>query len=90
MTKSQIKKLIVDSDYKNKDITIWWRYKGFAMNAKAIIKIAKWDDFQQRFYHLPNLHEKSTTFSLSRLVDFIKAHDYGKTFELDILEENND
>ena len=26
MTKAEIKQLIIDSDYKNKDVVIWWKY----------------------------------------------------------------
>jgi len=85
MTKAEIKDLIVASDYKNKDIVIWWSYKlgGLAHASKriAIYNIGI-DEFE--------LNNCTYTIDIDYLADSICVDTEEQNFKLKILEVGND
>ena len=78
MTKKEIKDLIIASDYKNKDVVIWWKY-----NDMPNVAIYNGDD---GFY----LDYSENEYELDDLVNHIFRRSQYDNFKLKILEVKND
>ena len=78
MTKKEIKDLIIKSDYKNKDVVIWWKY-----DDTTNVAIYNGDD---GFY----LDYSEIEYELDDLVEAIFINSNYNNFKLKILEVKND
>jgi len=77
MTKSEIKQLIIDSDYKNKNVVIWWKYNDITNVAICDGDDDFYIDYSERIYKLDDL------------VDYIFRKAQYDNFKLKILEVDN-
>ena len=78
MTKAEIKNLIIKSDYKNKDVVIWWKYND-------ITSVAIYNDNDDGFY----LDYNDIAYELDDLVDVIFWVSSNCNLKLKILEVDN-
>ena len=78
MTKDEIKDLIIKSDYKNKDVVIWWKYND-------ITSVAIYNDNDDGFY----LDYNDIAYELDDLVDVIFWVSSNCNLKLKILEVDN-
>ena len=67
MTKAEIKKLIVDSDYKNKDVVIWWKWGYGESGNHDITSVATYFKYSDEWFVDYSTHR----FSLDYLVETI-------------------
>ena len=78
MTKAEIKNLIIKSDYKNKDVVIWWKY-----DETTNVAIYHCDDVFALDYN-------EIVYELDDLVNHIFRRSQYDNFKLKILEVDDD
>ena len=83
MTKAEIKKLIIDSDYKNQDVVIWWTCQ---FMEKPSFLVAVWSRNKERF----DISLHSASLTLSQLVNNIFADSQKSNFKIKIVEVGDD
>ena len=89
MTKAEIKKLIVDSDYKNKDVVIWWKWgcdEAGSYSATSVATYCKYADewFVDNSTHRFNLDYLVTT--IWRYYDNLGRETEKELFKVKVLE----
>ena len=84
MTKKEIKDLIIKSDYKNKEVVIWWRWRENKVYGNFDKAVAFWDG-----YHF-NVSDSNYVWDFDKLVD--EVYNFSKCFgvKFKILEVDND
>ena len=87
MTKAEIKDLIIASDYKNKDVVIWWQCDiGHVFKKIIQTKTATW--YEKDFFEVSG---KFTCLLLADLVELIHYDSISeKNFKLKILEVDDE
>ena len=80
MTKSEIKDLIVASDYKNKNVVIWWQIRWVTGNKTSYCSTYS----NERFW---GFRDRQT---LDELVDDIEKMSHFTGFKLKILEVDDE
>ena len=79
MTKKEIKDLIIKSDYKNKDVVIWWQFEN---NDSLVKKAIKYDaDFGG--FEVYGVVNHTTEHDI---INYISQFGDSKNFKLKILE----
>ena len=93
MTKKEIKQLIIDSDYKNKDVIILWKYQPYGRIGfvEKSVKTANWNKEYNGFNYLVDPYTtRMELFTLNQLVDYIEKYNFYAGFEFKILRADDE
>ena len=93
MTKKRIKKLIVDSDYKNKDVVIWWKWGYGESGNYEITSVAIYYKYSDEWFVDHSTHKFSLNYLVTtiwRCYDNLDKENAKEWFKFKVLEVKDD